>query len=125
MPKLVIEVLVVVEDEAADGLLDQLAAGKIEQPGGGQVGLLDQALCAHCAVTHRGQIVKIEVARALHRARRLRDATPRFASPAQSAAPADHAASVALLLVMAQQTVRVTGQIVARAPPPLAVAGRP
>ena len=52
--KPVVNALVGIDNELAYGLVDQLAAGHIEQCGGGQVDFRDQTFFAHSAVTHRG-----------------------------------------------------------------------
>ena len=70
----VVNVLVRLEDEAADRLLEQRAAGRAQQAGGGGVGLQDQPLLGQGDVAHRGQVIKVEIARPFGFDQRLRRA---------------------------------------------------
>ena len=58
----VVGVLVVFADEAADTLPHQRAARTAQQRRHRQIGLNDQPAFAHRAVTHRRQVVQLEVA---------------------------------------------------------------
>ena len=63
LPVQVIGILVVLEDEAVQGPVDQGFLAGPEQFGGRLVGFQDQATRGEAAIAHRGQIVEIEIPR--------------------------------------------------------------
>ena len=59
----VVDILILFEDEARDRLLHQRAVGSAQKSGGGEIGFQDQSLFGQSAVAHRGQVIKVEIAR--------------------------------------------------------------